>query len=98
MNATMVREGQSPDAYVHRGDIVFVPPTPLGRWNEILGQLAAHAQRRVGRPGHLWVVQTDPGQRDHHRVTPTGPAGRAPRPLEYLRDRAGGSVPRRPTS
>lgn len=39
VNAAMVREGQAPDAYVHRGDIVFVPPTPLGRWNEILSQL-----------------------------------------------------------
>jgi polysaccharide export outer membrane protein len=39
VDAKMVREGQAPDVYVHRGDIVFVPPTPLGRWNEILSQL-----------------------------------------------------------
>lgn len=39
VDATMVREGRTADVYVHRGDIVLVPPTWLGRWNETLTQL-----------------------------------------------------------
>lgn len=44
VDASMVREGRAPDVYVHRGDIVLVPPTLLGRWNEILTQLVPSLQ------------------------------------------------------
>jgi len=33
------REGSGMDVYVQRGDIVFVPNTPLGDWNDVLIQL-----------------------------------------------------------
>ena len=33
---------------VHRGDIVLVPPTPIGRWNEILSQLLPTLQIALG--------------------------------------------------
>jgi polysaccharide export outer membrane protein len=39
VDAIAVREGRAPDAFVNRGDIVFVPPSPIGRWNEILSQI-----------------------------------------------------------
>ena len=33
------REGSGMDVYVQRGDIIFVPNTALGDWNDILTQL-----------------------------------------------------------
>jgi polysaccharide export outer membrane protein len=38
------REGSGTDVYVQRGDIIFVPATVLGQWNEILTQLLPSLQ------------------------------------------------------
>jgi polysaccharide biosynthesis/export protein len=38
------REGDGLDVYVQRGDIVFIPATPLGQWNDILIQLIPSLQ------------------------------------------------------
>jgi polysaccharide export outer membrane protein len=39
-----IREGATPDVYVQRGDIVLVPSTALGKWNDILNQLLPSLQ------------------------------------------------------
>jgi hypothetical protein len=73
VDAKMVREGRAPDPYVHRGDIVFVPPTPIGRWNEILSQLLPTLNVALGalviygvfRPpaDHINIIQQQPPPR-----------------------------------
>ena len=44
VDAERIRQGASPDVYVQRGDIVLVPATILGQWNEILAQLLPSLQ------------------------------------------------------